>query len=193
MNIDIVAACAQAAHEVNRVYCLALEDQSQPDWYHAPDWQKHSIVLGVMNALRGATPEQSHAGWLEHKKATGWTYGERKDEIAKTHPCIKPYDELHPEQRMKDRLFIDVVNAMNTALSAANAEWAADAIGEGPCAKNALQDEVLKLREEKKQLHSELGDLLIGEGCSCTCRCDYDDCCLRCLVCRAQAVLERFR
>ena len=33
---NIIEACARAAHEANRAYCLALGDTSQPSWDDAP-------------------------------------------------------------------------------------------------------------------------------------------------------------
>ncbi len=38
---------ARVAHEVNRAYCQALGDNSQPAWEDAPQWQRDSAMLGV--------------------------------------------------------------------------------------------------------------------------------------------------
>jgi hypothetical protein len=113
-----VEACARAAHEANRAYCIAIGDLSQPSWDEAPDWQKSSAVKGVEGALSGNTPEQSHAGWLAEKVATGWVYGPTKDPEHKQHPCMVPYAELTIAQRMKDHIFVSVVHAVALALSA---------------------------------------------------------------------------
>lgn len=113
---DIILACARAAHEVNRAYCIALGDGSQPSWEEAPDWQRSSALQGVQGALNGATPEQSHESWLAEKYATGWKYGPVKDPEKKEHPCFVPYAELPPEQRQKDLLFVTTVRAMAAAL-----------------------------------------------------------------------------
>jgi hypothetical protein len=43
----ITIACARAAHEANRAYCLALGDETQAPWHDAPDWQKESAIEGV--------------------------------------------------------------------------------------------------------------------------------------------------
>jgi hypothetical protein len=40
------------------------------------------------------TPEQSHEGWLEQKRADGWCYGPTNDADLKQHPCYVPYAEL---------------------------------------------------------------------------------------------------
>jgi len=119
MNVDMIEAAARSAHEVNRAYCLALGDTSQPSWEEAPDWQKSSALKGVAGALHGNTPEQSHEGWLAEKAATGWKYGPVKDPEKKEHPCYVPYAELPPAQRHKDVLFVTTVRAVSEALQAA--------------------------------------------------------------------------
>lgn len=108
-------ACARAAHEVNRAYCIAIGDNSQPSWEEAPDWQKSSALNGVDGVLAGNTPEQSHESWLAQKAATGWKYGPVKDPEKKEHPCFVPYCDLPLEQRAKDGVFVAVVRAMAVA------------------------------------------------------------------------------
>ncbi len=115
MNMtDVLNAAAKAAHEVNRAYCEACEDYSQPKWVDAPLWQQHSAISGVEQILKdpSTTPEQSHEGWLETKAADGWKYGPEKDPDKKEHPCFVPYAELPPQQRIKDTLFGTVVRAV---------------------------------------------------------------------------------
>lgn len=119
MKPAIIEACARAAHEVNRAYCIAIGDNSQPAWDDAPEWQRTSAINGVAGALAGNTPEQSHAGWMAEKFTNGWTYGPVKDPEKKQHPCMVPYSELPPEQREKDGLYLTVVHAMHIALGGA--------------------------------------------------------------------------
>jgi hypothetical protein len=107
-----IGACARAAHEANRAYCLALGDGSQPPWENAPDWQRNSAVQGVHGVLAGNGPSESHAGWLAQKEADGWKLGPVKDPAKKEHPCMKSYDELPREQRRKDSIFVGTVRAM---------------------------------------------------------------------------------
>lgn len=116
MDSKMIEACARASHEVNRAYCLALGDTSQPSWDEAPDWQRTSAVNGVSGVLAGNTPEQSHEGWLAEKQAAGWCWGPVKDPEHKRHPCFCPYKDLPPAQQKKDDLFVTTVRAMATAL-----------------------------------------------------------------------------
>ena len=108
------ADIAKVCHEANKAYCESLGDLSQKHWDEAPDWQKESAINGVNFHLSNpeAKPSNSHDEWLKEKLATGWKYGEVKDEIKKEHPCIVPYEQLPEEQRKKDALFIAIVNAL---------------------------------------------------------------------------------
>lgn len=110
----LVIKAARTAHEVNRAWCAANGDDSQPSWDDAPDWQKDSAVMGVRAIMNcpDTTPELSHASWEAHKLAEGWVYGEVKDPATKTHPCLVPYDQLPEVHRIKDSLFIAAVKAV---------------------------------------------------------------------------------
>lgn len=114
----LVEAIAVACHQQNRAWCLSIGDDSQPLWLDAPKWQTDSAIDGVRKALKNPSPSASHESWLAHKTAAGWVYGEKKDPDASppTHPCMVPYDQLPPEQKRKDHLFIDMVVQLGTYL-----------------------------------------------------------------------------
>ena len=105
---------AQVAHEINKVYCEAFGDNSQPSWDDAPDWQKGSAIRGVDFHLNNpdATPENSHEQWCRDKAAEGWKWGPVKDAEKKEHPCFALYSELPLEQRIKDHLFRQIVHSL---------------------------------------------------------------------------------
>lgn len=105
---------ARACHEVNRAYCASLGDHSQVAWEEAPVWQRESVRLGVTLHLENphAGPQASHNSWMSHKRREGWMYGSVKDEIAKTHPCMVPFEMLSPAQQAKDFIFRAVVLSM---------------------------------------------------------------------------------
>ena len=46
----VIEWAAQAAHEVNAVYCRAIGDASQPSWEDAPEWQKSSARQGILGS-----------------------------------------------------------------------------------------------------------------------------------------------
>lgn len=108
--MNLIDALAEVCHEVNRAYCHAIGDDSQVVWSKATDDQRLSAKKGVTALLSSnLNAEQLHGLWLEEKRRQGWTAGPVKDEIAKTHPCMVPYDELPNEQKVKDHLSRAVV------------------------------------------------------------------------------------
>jgi RyR domain len=107
----VIEGAAKVAHEVNRAYCLANGDASQPSWVDAPDWQVESAKQGVQFVLDNmdAEPSAQHDNWMAQKVADGWVYGETKCADAKTHPCLVPFEDLPAFQQTKDILFRAVV------------------------------------------------------------------------------------
>lgn len=105
---------AIAAYNVNKVFCIFIGDDSQPEWDNAPDWQKDSVINGVEFTRLNpeSTPKDSHKSWMKQKSDEGWTYGEVKDPKMRIHPCMLAYSELPKEQRTKDKLFQAVVKSL---------------------------------------------------------------------------------
>lgn len=115
MKKDLFETAARAAHEANRAWCLLHYDATQPSWDEAPQAHKSSYLEGVRGVSRGNTSRESHESWLATKAADGWTYGPVKDADAKRHPCMVEYDDLDPQHRVKDAIFVSVVKAILTA------------------------------------------------------------------------------
>ena len=111
MNAEQIA---RVAHEVNRAYCQALGDNSQPAWEDAPQWQRDSALLGVKLHIEnpGASPSASHESWMAQKVAEGWVYGPEKKPELKQHHCIVPFADLPVGQQAKDFIFRGVVHAL---------------------------------------------------------------------------------
>lgn len=110
-----ISHIAMVCHEANSAWCKRNGDFSQDKaWAIAPDWQRNSAIEGVQYAVAhpDATPEDSHNNWMALRMAEGWVYGEFKDPVAKTHPCIVPFDELPEWQQKKDALFLAIVRAL---------------------------------------------------------------------------------
>lgn len=111
-----VAQVASLCHQVNREYCMALGDYSQETWDGAADWQRQSMLAGVEFRIKNphAQPSASHESWLKMKLEDGWKYGPKKDPEKKEHPCCVPWEELAPEQRVKDYLSASIVMSLLT-------------------------------------------------------------------------------
>lgn len=108
---------ARVAHEVNRAYCLALGDLSQPAWEDAPEWQRKSALTGVaLHADGDVGPEASHVSWRAEKERDGWAYGPMKDARTRHHPCLVDFADLPVEQQAKDYIFRAVVHALRNYL-----------------------------------------------------------------------------
>ena len=44
-----------------------------------------------------------HEVWAESRINQGWTYGEKRNDELKTHPCLIPYEELPEVEKDYDR------------------------------------------------------------------------------------------
>ena len=44
-----------------------------------------------------------HEVWAQERIKQGWTYGAKRDDVQKTHPCLVPYEELPEEEKEYDR------------------------------------------------------------------------------------------
>jgi hypothetical protein len=98
--------CGMLVH--NTVMAMnTAHNESTVSW----DLNRDSVLSGVRRTLENPseTPEENHAAWMEYKIREGWVYGIEKDPEAKTHPCLKPYEELDPFQRSKDLVFQAIV------------------------------------------------------------------------------------
>lgn len=108
---------AQTCHEANRVLQEALGEPVNPPWSETTEEMRTSAVDGVRQPyLQGSYPAHNHENWLKFKEAHGWKYGPVKNEEKKEHPCFVSYDQLPPEQKVKDHLFISIVRSLEELL-----------------------------------------------------------------------------
>ena len=115
---DQIKRIAMVAHEANKAWCEVNGDLSQKPWDDADEWQRETAIRGVVFALDhpDAPDSAQHEAWMADKLREGWTYGEVKDAVAKTHPCLVPFVGLPPAQQAKDRLFRAIVKALDPNL-----------------------------------------------------------------------------
>lgn len=43
-----------------------------------------------------------HEVWAASRMAEGWTYGEKRDDMHKKHPCLVPYEQLSQSEKNYD-------------------------------------------------------------------------------------------
>lgn len=107
MEKQIAVSIASICHQANKAWCEANGDHTQSNWGAADQWQRDSAIKGVEFKLANPTAEDDaqHNAWMADKINDGWVYGEIKDAIKKTHPCIVPFNQLPEFQQKKDKLF----------------------------------------------------------------------------------------
>ena len=44
-----------------------------------------------------------HEIWAQERIAQGWTYGEKRDDAQKHHPCLVAYEDLPENEKVYDR------------------------------------------------------------------------------------------
>lgn len=47
--------------------------------------------------------ENVHENWSEGRMLEGWVYGDKRDDVNKTTPCLVPYSELSDSEKEYDR------------------------------------------------------------------------------------------
>ena len=47
--------------------------------------------------------KNAHDIWARQRMAEGWTYGPKRDDAKKQHPCLVPYEELPETEKEYDR------------------------------------------------------------------------------------------
>lgn len=105
---------AEVCHQTNKSFCIVNNDFSQKDWFQAEQWQRDSAVKGVEFRIGNpdASHDAQHNSWMEEKIKDGWVYGDVKDAVQKTHPCIVPFEQLPKVQQQKDALFCAIVDSL---------------------------------------------------------------------------------
>jgi len=60
-------------------------------------------LTSELTALTERLAENAHDLWAKQRLADGWSYGPKRDDAAKKHPCLVPYAELPESEREYDR------------------------------------------------------------------------------------------
>ena len=56
-----------------------------------------------LTPLIEAMAKNVHEIWAQERISQGWTYGEKRDDAMKHHPCLVAYEDLPEEEKVYDR------------------------------------------------------------------------------------------
>jgi len=56
-----------------------------------------------LTLLLEAMAKNVHEIWAQERIIQGWTYGEKRDDTKKHHPCLIAYEDLPEEEKTYDR------------------------------------------------------------------------------------------
>jgi len=116
ISLETIAAMCHAA---NREFCKAHDEHDlHKPWDECTESEKNVSINAMRKLFQSNTEALLHysaevlseATWIEWKKsksAEGWTYGLKKDPIAKTHPClVSDYSQLSGYEKAKDQIYL---------------------------------------------------------------------------------------
>lgn len=63
----------------------------------------HIQLPDELNPLLEAMAKNVHEIWAKERMAQGWSYGEKRDDALKHHPCLVAYEDLPEEEKVYDR------------------------------------------------------------------------------------------
>jgi hypothetical protein len=64
---------------------------------------EHVTLPPEIAALTEQLAKNTHDVWAAQRLLDGWTYGPRRDDDAKTHPGLVPYEQLPESEKQYDR------------------------------------------------------------------------------------------
>jgi hypothetical protein len=112
MNLDERRACF--IYEAARLHAKFLECPVIPtEWEKRENDFKKQFIELIKDLCSGRRkfkdPQEAHASWVQKYLEMGWKYGEEYDPKRKTHPDLVEYDELDPKEKIKDMVFLSLV------------------------------------------------------------------------------------
>ena len=64
----------------------------------------NDVVLPVeLDELVENIAKNVHEVWAQSRMKEGWIYGEERNDVLKTHPCLIPYEKLPEVEKAYDR------------------------------------------------------------------------------------------
>ena len=87
--------------------------KQQPDYEPSPIDTTAITLSPEVLRLTEQLAEHAHDIWAKQRLSDGWTYGEKRDDEKKHHPCLIPYADLPDSEKQYDRnAAIDTLKAI---------------------------------------------------------------------------------
>jgi hypothetical protein len=61
------------------------------------------VLPSEIDELVEVVAKNVHEVWAQSRMAEGWTYGDKRDDVLKQHPCLIPYEDLPELEKAYDR------------------------------------------------------------------------------------------
>lgn len=75
-----------------------MTDRYVPQPIDTTDVELNEDVAGLISRLAA----NAHEIWARQRMDDGWSYGPRRDDTAREHPCLVPYDDLPESEKVYD-------------------------------------------------------------------------------------------
>ncbi len=90
---------AMVAYFTRKNYLMEEANMYKPE----PIDTTNVVLPEEITELTEKLAESTHDTWAKNRIEQGWTYGEKRDDDKKLHPCLIPYDELPDSEKKYDR------------------------------------------------------------------------------------------
>jgi ryanodine receptor 2 len=65
---------------------------------------EHVVLPAELTPLTERLAENAHDLWAAQRLSQGWSYGPKRDDTQKLHPCLVPYADLPESEKEYDRV-----------------------------------------------------------------------------------------
>lgn len=112
--MDLNVRRAMFIYEAARLHAIALECPVIPNKWEKRELEfKKQFVELITDLISGKKKfsnfAEAHDSWVKKYIEMGWKYGGKYNPQKKIHPDLVPYDELNPKEKIKDEVFIKLV------------------------------------------------------------------------------------
>ena len=101
-------------YEGARLHAISLDCPVIPALWGEREECFKSQFLNLIDELCSGKKEfadfkAAHDSWMEKYFELGWKYGKKYDPETRIHPDLVPYDDLDPKEKVKDEVFVKLV------------------------------------------------------------------------------------